>query len=102
MRSECFEKREEVIKFLNCFGFTRYIPRLKEPMENKASDYYVEITDNNKVNYCSRRYIENGCIYDKKVFYDCNKAYNFPSANEGEEEYIKGIELEEVAYEFAD
>lgn len=96
-----FESREEVVKLLESKGFKYYVPRKREYMNawsDKNKSYYVEISENDKILYCSVVAIKNNNICAEHPFYDCNRAYNFYTKEEGELNYKERLELEEFLY----
>lgn len=100
MKRLTFNTREEVIGFLKEYNFKYYIPRLEEIMDACPSNlkmYYIEITDTNKVNYCSVSKKENNAYSVNEVpFYVCNRAYDFPNEEEGEEHYKYFLEYKKL------
>lgn len=88
MKKHVFKNRNEVVEFLEGYNFKYYIPRLSEYGSVNKREYYIEITENNKINYCSIRRIENDYITHEHPFYDCNHANNFKMADIGEEIYL--------------
>ena len=91
-----FENREEAVNFLAQYNFKYYVPRLEE---DKADYYYIEITNNEKVYYCSTVQLSGGCIYKEWPFYDCHKAYNFPLEDVGEARYKEHLEMQKLQAE---
>ena len=92
MKRFSFTTRKEVKKFLSNYNFIYYIPRLRECFENEATDYYVEINEDGQVNYCSRRYLQDGSIVNEIPFFDKDQENILDEI--GEAYYKEMLELE--------
>ena len=95
------ESREETLEFLESKGFEYYVPRKNEKMnacQDKDKFYYIEMNENNKIEYCSLVVIENDTIIAQQPFYDCVRVHHFPKKEEGELNYRKMLELKEFLY----
>lgn len=94
-----FKNREEIIEFLNGYGFKYYVPRLEEKMNKtptKNKYYTVEVSQSNKIIFCSVEKdgeCRNGYTDDFIPFYDCNRAYDFYTKEAGEENYKEWLEI---------
>ena len=95
------ENRESVVELLESKGFKYYIPRKSEVLNKwstKNKSYYIELSENDKLIYCSVVAIENNSICAEQLFYDCNRAYDFPTKEDGELTYKERLEFEELLY----
>lgn len=89
-KREKFYNRKEVVEFLKGYNFNHFIPYIKE---DGNSWYVVELTANNKIDYCYEEYIKGGFAYSHP-FYDYKRIYDFDLEEVGEKKRLENIEME--------
>ena len=97
-KTNYFKTRKSCKEFLDKFNFKYFIPHLEDFRHYNI--YRVELNEDlTKVDYCCLEAIYDNMIYNSHSFYDCDRAYNFQLAEDGEAFRKELKDLERVVNE---